>query len=159
MNEIHQRDGGRCARDGKPAESVHHRIHGDLSDNRTSNRLSTCGDGTRGCHGWIEAHPGAAMAMGWTVSRFAPAGQRPDTAAARVWMNFAPQGQGWYLLDDEGGANRLWDNGPDPGTVNLGTHLVTGPATAPRCELGHRLAILDGSHTEPGELAEHGGMR
>lgn len=38
------------------------------------NGLRTCGDGTRKCHGWIEANPRAAELKGWRVrSRVDPA--------------------------------------------------------------------------------------
>lgn len=46
-------------------------------------------------------------------------------------------------------------NQPDPDPVDLGTHTVTGPALYPRCELGHPLAILDGSHVYPEQMDEH----
>jgi hypothetical protein len=108
MNPVHERDACRCVRCGQRAESVHHRIHGNRSDNRASNRLSTCGDGTTGCHGWIEDHWTEAEVMGWTVSKHAPGGH-VDTAALRVWMENGPYGRGWYLLDDEGGLDRLWE--------------------------------------------------
>jgi hypothetical protein len=28
-----------------------------------------CGDGTTGCHGWIEQHRAAALLLGWLLSR------------------------------------------------------------------------------------------
>jgi hypothetical protein len=38
---------------------------------------------------------------------------------------------------------------------DLGTHQVTGPALAPVCELGHPLAVLDGSHVSPQDETAH----
>ena len=45
--------------------------------------------------------------------------------------------------------------GPDPAPVDLGTHTVMGPALYPRCELDHPLAILDGTHVRPEDMAGH----
>jgi hypothetical protein len=150
VNEpVYARDGWRCIRCGRRAESVHHRIHGDRSDRRPSNLISACGDGVRSCHGFFEREPEAATEMGWTVSRFGV-----DPATARVWLNFGPYGRAWYLLDDEYGLD-LDRATMDPQIVDLGTHLVLGPALASRCELGHRVALLDGTHVREGEAAEH----
>jgi hypothetical protein len=61
------------------------------------------------------------------------------------------------MSDDTKQDHRNVDNpGPDPDPVDLGTHIVMGPALRPRCELGHPLAILDGSHVRPWEMAAHG---
>ena len=56
----------------------------------------------------------------------------------------------------EAAIKRELSAGPDPAPVDLGTHIVMGPALYPRCELGHPLAILDGSHVRPWEMAAHG---
>jgi len=100
-NPVHDRDGGKCVMHGDRAETVHHRNH-NHSDDRPSNRVSVCGSGTTGAHGWIEAHPAAAgleSFRGWTVSKHDP---RPLTEIP-VWMAQGPYGEGWYLLDDEYG--------------------------------------------------------
>jgi hypothetical protein len=109
VNEpIYARDGWRCAYQvpgvcrGR-AESVDHRIHGDHSDQRPSNRISACGDGTTGCHGWKEAHPAAAGAKGWTVSRH---GDR-DTSQVPAHLDHPVYGPGWFRLGDDGGIDRL----------------------------------------------------
>lgn len=116
MNPIHQRDGGRCVVHGDRAETVHHRNH-DHSDDRPSNRISVCGSGTTGGHGFIEAHPEAAGLTpdggpGWTVShhhgrvRLTALGLRSvpvDTTQVPVWMAAGPLGRGFYLLDDDYG--------------------------------------------------------
>lgn len=67
------RDRGQCVRCGKRATSVHHRRNrgkggtSSASTNCASNLVSTCGDGTTGCHGWIEHNRAAAEAAGWIV--------------------------------------------------------------------------------------------
>jgi hypothetical protein len=114
VNPIHTRDGGKCVVHGDRAETVHHRNH-DHSDDRPSNRISVCGSGTTGAHGWIEAHPAGAGVggdgPGWTVSRHGARSpdliigsvRRVDTTQVPVWMEAGPYGQGWYLLDDDYG--------------------------------------------------------
>ena len=105
---IYIRDGYRCAYQvpgvcSGRADGADHRIHGDRSDRRPSNLISACGSGTTGCHGWKEAHPAAAGAWGWTVSRH---GDR-DTSRVPAHLDHPVYGQGWYALDDEGGISRL----------------------------------------------------
>lgn len=64
------RDGHRCVRCGRPVESFHHRQgRGGTDPHRPANLISSCGDGVRGCHGWIHAHPAAAMSLGLMVPR------------------------------------------------------------------------------------------
>ena len=100
-NPIHERDGGRCVVHGDAAETVHHRDH-HHGNNRPSTRVATCGPGTTGAHGWIEANPAAAGLLedgpGWTVTRHGA-----DTTQIPMWMEAGPYGKGWYLLDDEYG--------------------------------------------------------
>ena len=99
---VFERDGYRCVVHGDRAQTVHHRNHRH-SDPRPSVRLSVCGSGTTGAHGWIEAHPAAAGLAGedgpgWTISR--------DTmfpTLVKVWYENGPYGPGWYLLDDQYG--------------------------------------------------------
>ena len=98
---VMERSGGVCevARQGVclgKATSIHHRqkrSHGGTWN--PSNLLHTCGDGTRGCHGWIEAHPKLANEDGlWMMSGEEPA----QTSAFMRWENL----MSWFLLDDEG---------------------------------------------------------
>lgn len=97
---IFERDGYRCVVHGDRAQTVHHRNH-NHGDNRPSNRISVCGSGTTGAHGWIEAHPAEAGldegGPGWTIYH------GDDPAYQRVWYENGPYGRGWYLLDDEYG--------------------------------------------------------
>jgi hypothetical protein len=94
--DIMERDGHRCARCGEQAATCHHRIHGNRADRRPSVLLAVCGDGTTGCHGWIEAHPRDSRTMGWTVSKHGR-----DPARVPVWMENGVLGRGWYLLADD----------------------------------------------------------
>lgn len=76
--------------------SVHHRSkrsHGGSW--QPSNLLAACGDGARGCHGFVEAHPSWAITEGlWLVAG--------DTSLdVSVHMRWAAQ-RSWWLLDDEG---------------------------------------------------------
>ena len=83
------------------ADSMHHRrkrSHGGLWD--PSNILHVCGDGTRGCHGKIEANPATSRSKGyWLYS-----GQ--DPAETKVFMHFRGYA-GWYSLDDFGSITAL----------------------------------------------------
>lgn len=57
-DEVMASTGGRCARCGNRAESVHHRLRksrgGRLIED-TFNCVPLCGSGTTGCHGEVEA--------------------------------------------------------------------------------------------------------
>jgi len=69
------RDRGRCLRCGGPGGNVHHRTArgmGGGSDRAHSpaNLIVLCGSGTTGCHGWVEAHPRAAIILGYRVPRW-----------------------------------------------------------------------------------------
>ncbi|QDM55958.1 HNH endonuclease [Gordonia phage Trax] len=51
-----------------PAQSVHHRRKRSHGGPWTAaNCIHICGDGTRGCHGWIEANPKKAHDRGYWV--------------------------------------------------------------------------------------------
>lgn len=111
---IYERDGYRCCRCGTFATSIQHRIHGNRSDMRSSNLIAACGDGTRGCHGWMEHNRNAARAKGWEVSRHGP---RAATQAAPVFLANhplapAPDG-GWFLLDDDYGLRPCNEHGEE----------------------------------------------
>lgn len=112
---IHDRDGGRCVRDGavlspQPGSySEHHRILGNRADNRPSNKLSLCGSGTTGCHGWVHAHPREAREKGWIVTRHGP---RDATRTVPVWYSQPGLRTGWYLLGDDGSLEP-WTRGED----------------------------------------------
>lgn len=70
---IHPRSGGICEVripgicTGK-VESTHHRKpRGQGGDNGPWNLVDLCGDGVRGCHGYIERNPDRSYANGWLV--------------------------------------------------------------------------------------------
>jgi hypothetical protein len=72
---VRERSGGVCeANIGNAclgyAHSVHHRKNRSQGGSwAVSNLLHTCGDGVRGCHGWITEHPAFSYARGWAVRR------------------------------------------------------------------------------------------
>lgn len=73
------------------AESMHHRKNRSQGGTwAPSNLLHTCGDGTRGCHGWITGHPDPAREPGWAVI------QAWDPAAVAVLY----RGELRFLTDD-----------------------------------------------------------
>ena len=78
------------------AESKHHRRkEGQGGKWVPSNIVATCGDGTTGCHGYIEANPVQAKRRGlWLY-----AGSHPLLTPANLsWRGMTA----WWLLDDEG---------------------------------------------------------
>lgn len=107
---VAQRSGGLCEGrlDGKGVyacrgvgESMQHRRKRSQGGLWTpSNILHLCGDGTIGCHGYIEANP----ATGRRLRMWLFAGMEPLTTP--VHMIFRGM-RGWYLLDDEGSCQWL----------------------------------------------------
>jgi hypothetical protein len=128
-NPIFVRDAYRCAVTGRRAESVQHRIHGNRSNNRTSNLVAMSGDGTRGGHGWVEAHWDLAHKAGWTVAKNDPR----DLTEIPVFLIAGPFGQGWYGLDDDAGfwavpGSVAWQERPvDPGDGTEAKPLAQWP--------------------------------
>ena len=98
---VRERAGGKCEAaipgvcTGRH-DSTHHRVkrsQGGTWD--PSNLLGVCGDGTRGCHGWIEANPSLANAEGLGLLR----GDDPREVVVHMrWEN----ARSWWRLDDEG---------------------------------------------------------
>lgn len=94
---VRVRFGGRCCRCGKDGATIHHRTPralGGTKDpaiNYPSNLLWVCGDGTRGCHGYIESHRTESYDQGWLVRH----GRRPATVPVHLW-----DGRDVYLDDD-----------------------------------------------------------
>lgn len=90
------RDGYRCRRCGQPAESVHHRLPRSRGgDDSPINLVSLCGDGTRGCHGMVEAHPEWARMEGWTV---------PGSLGRDGYVGISAEYRDWYGDGRMGGA-------------------------------------------------------
>lgn len=87
---VHARAGGgvpewrRCERCGSSAQgSLQHRIkrsHG--GEWSAVNIVWLCGDGTRGCHGWVERHPIEAEPDGWALPSF----RIPELVAIRHYL-------------------------------------------------------------------------
>lgn len=98
---VRERSGGMCEvriRDvcRGQGESMHHRNKAGQGGLWTpANILHACGDGTRGCHGWIEANPATARRRGLWLYR----GQNPVHSPVQAVFRGMP---GTYLLDDEG---------------------------------------------------------
>ncbi len=103
------RDGGRCARCGVDVTTGavgfndHHRqgrgMGGRKGDARAAanlpaRRLTLCGSGTTGCHGWVTEHPDDAERAGLIVRR--GGGIDPARVPVLTW-------RGWVQLDDDGG--------------------------------------------------------
>lgn len=101
---VFDRDGGCCIRCGTPARgergvdySIHHRAGRQMggtkraSVNLPSNLVTTCGNGTQGCHGWIGANVAEAHRKGLLVL----SSLDPKTVVLTTWW-------GDVLLDDEG---------------------------------------------------------
>jgi hypothetical protein len=80
---VDARSGGVCERCGaREAESFSHRIPAGQGGRFTAaNGINTCGDGTTGCHGWIEANPTEARRHGWRLN----SRQKPDKRPALIY--------------------------------------------------------------------------
>ena len=84
------------------AHTMHHRRKRSQGGLWTpSNILALCGNGTEGCHGWVEANPKLSRAAGLWL--FAGDGE-PNSRKA--WLRTYNLDKAWVLLDDEGG--RHW---------------------------------------------------
>ncbi|MCM6776249.1 HNH endonuclease [Nocardia sp. CDC159] len=92
---VRKRSGGWCEICGAArAESVHHRRNRSQGGPWTaSNCVATCGDGTRGCHGWVGRRPAAAHDSGFHLEH----GEIPAKTAIVSGLH------GHVLLDDFGG--------------------------------------------------------
>lgn len=73
---VKARDLGRCQRCGKAgATNLHHRINGGMGGSRTervhgvAGRVTLCGSGTTGCHGWATALSTEVYRLGWAIRR------------------------------------------------------------------------------------------
>ena len=87
------------------ADTIHHRRKRRFKDTlwSPSNLLAACGDGVRGCHGYVEAHPAWSIEQGlWVRST-------EDPRTGSVHMRSGNQ-RSWYWLDDDGGAVHVSGN-------------------------------------------------
>lgn len=98
---VRERSGGMCEMRIKnvcrgPGESMHHRNKAGQGGLWVpSNIVHACGNGTMGCHGWVEANPATARRRGLWLYR----GVKPSDAPVQLVFRGMP---GTYLLDDEG---------------------------------------------------------
>lgn len=105
---ILERDNMGCVRCGTPVDaspdgySLQHRVArkmGGTSDyliGRPANGATLCGDGVRGCHGYVEANPVEAERFGYAVQSWA------DPATVPMYT----MRDGWVLLDNKGFKHR-----------------------------------------------------
>lgn len=65
---VKERSGGLCELCGAIGHSAHHRKNrGQGGSWSPSNIVWLCGDGARGCHGWVTTHPELARGAGFHV--------------------------------------------------------------------------------------------
>ena len=82
--------------------STHHRLDQSLDGTgwRPANLLRTCGDGSRGCHGWITENPKQAHDEGrWALE----SNEKPEETPVLIVSPQWPGERRWVLLDDKGG--------------------------------------------------------
>lgn len=99
---VYARDGYRCVMCGRSVvdypSSVHHRrprgAGGSALLERPSNLVRLCGDGVRGCHGWLESHRETANLTGWLLPKLNL--EIDPTEVPLLTYN------GWVLLSDDG---------------------------------------------------------
>lgn len=78
---------------GRGASLHHRRKRSQGGTWSCANIVHTCGSGTTGCHGWIEANPAAAHQWGLTLR----AGEMPERPTRLVWRGIPAF---WRLADD-----------------------------------------------------------
>ena len=64
------------------------------------NVVAVCGDGTRGCHGWIESHPDRASAIGFHVRPWFDPAEVPILYRLTYWALLTPEGVVDYDLPE-----------------------------------------------------------
>lgn len=97
-----------CERCGLALDcSLHHRLkRSHLPRYRfwePSNCVMLCGDGTRGCHGWVEFNPKDAAVEGFHVWSH----EEPAQVPVKLWHTDV-----YVLLDDLGGYTRVDKSAP-----------------------------------------------
>ena len=92
---IYEIGGHRCIGCGRTDLSAQHRRPRggggttDVTIGHPANGVPLCGDGTRGCHGWAERFPRAAMLLGWRLEHGQLALEAPFWSRGwewRVWI-------------------------------------------------------------------------
>ena len=102
---VYERSQRTCEVCGRAAASVHHR-NKQGRHWTPGNTLSLCGDGVRFCHGWIEANPAHAMALGLWVPRAV------DPLTVPMYVKPAMFLRGWWYAADDGTWTWLDDHAP-----------------------------------------------
>lgn len=111
---VFRRDGDRCVRCGMfvrtwGASIQHRKPRGmggtkDPSINSAANLIVLCGDGVRGCHGWVESHRDEAHAAGWSL----PWWEDPTAVPVTYWDGRK------YTLSSEGDRNAVHADADGP---------------------------------------------
>lgn len=68
---VYERSTGLCERCGRKGHTYHHRKNRSAGGKwDCANIVFLCGDGVRGCHGWVTTHPKLAAEEGFHVPRW-----------------------------------------------------------------------------------------
>jgi len=114
------------------AASFHHRKNRSQGGTWSpENLLHTCGDGTRGCHGWITGERALSRPRGWAVWR------EENPAEVPVWR----RDDAWVLLTADGGLVPVLHHAGGPGDCESTQDCPGEPGL--RCGLGE---LHDGDH-------------
>lgn len=98
---VYERSQGRCevassVCRGRGESWSHIRSRGQGGTWAPDNGLHACGDGTTGCHGWIEAHPEQARTYGWRRESWQA--ERNPVWIVNVHASMRPAW--WHLVGD-----------------------------------------------------------
>lgn len=81
---------------------VHHRVKRSQGGTWSpANLLDSCGSGTTGCHGWVEANPDKAHELGLSLRSY----ESPEEISA--YIRWAGQRSRWFLEAD---GTLRWDD-------------------------------------------------
>jgi 5-methylcytosine-specific restriction endonuclease McrA len=91
--QVLQRSRGLCERCGRAGESDHHRKNRSQGGRWSlDNIVRLCGDGTRGCHGWVTSHPEAASLEGYHVKPWENPAFIPVLIQRKQWVRLRTDG-------------------------------------------------------------------
>lgn len=98
---VYERSQGACevARPGcrgRGESWSHRKSRGQGGGWAPDNGLHTCGDGTTGCHGWIESHPEQAKLYGWRLASW----DATSTPALICNVHASGRPAWWHLVGD-----------------------------------------------------------
>lgn len=90
---VMERSKGLCERCGRGGESDHHRKNRSQGGRWSNeNIIRLCGDGTRGCHGWVTQHPSAAAEEGYHVKPWEEPALVPVLIQRKYWVRLTTDG-------------------------------------------------------------------